>query len=122
MGGVLKVAPIRHPGSRKVVMAMFGEHKFAVILLFVETKRTREVIMYSHPRSRSIVLAVLFWALLGSSTALLADEGDARLKKRIAELETENRALRKIIGELQGVLKTVPESTTLVSKKANGLR
>ncbi len=78
--------------------------------------------MYIKQRNRSIALVALTWILIGSSTALPADEGDALLKKRIAELEAENRALRKIIGELQGVLKTVPESTTLAAKKPNGLR
>jgi hypothetical protein len=52
----------------------------------------------------------------------LADEGDARLRKRIAELEAENRSLHKIIVGIQSALKSVPDSAILASANANGLR
>jgi|GEM_PF-596388 hypothetical protein len=72
--------------------------------------------------NRSIALIGLTWILLGNCTASLADEGDARLKKRIVELEAENRSLRKIIAGIQSTLKSVPESTILTSTDSSGLR
>ncbi len=78
--------------------------------------------MHSDLHNRAVALIGLMAILLGSSTLSLADEGDARLRKRIAELEAENRSLRKVIGGIQGVLKSVPESTALTSTNPSGLR
>ena len=56
------------------------------------------------------VVLIITWA--PCLTTLAADE-DSRLRKRVAELEAENRALRKIIGDIRGALKSVPETTIL---------
>jgi len=78
--------------------------------------------MQINQRNRAISLVGLTWILLASCTLSLADEGDARLRKRIAELEAENRALRKLITGIQTVLKSVPESARLDAKKASDLQ
>ena len=78
--------------------------------------------MHFNRQNKLIALIGLTWILLISCTVSLADETDARLKKRIAELETENRSLRKIIGEIQSTLKSIPESTVLASPDSSGLR
>ena len=71
---------------------------------------------------RSIVLIGLFFMLLICSGQSLADEGGTRLRKRIAELEAENLALRKIIADIQNAVKSVPESAAPDSANPNGLR
>ena len=57
----------------------------------------------------------------GNSAVSHADEGDARLRKRIAELEAENRSLRGIIAAIQNSLASVPPAT-IASTKGQGLR
>lgn len=74
------------------------------------------------PRFRNVTLIGFIWTLLFSGALSRAEDGDARLKKRIAELEAENHALRKIIAEIQSTLKSVPETTIQLSTKLNGLR
>jgi len=71
---------------------------------------------------RAITMLGFVWILLGSCSMLLADEGDARLKKRLAELEMENRSLRKMIDEIQKVLKSASESPTIGFPNSSGLR
>lgn len=51
-----------------------------------------------------------------------ADETDARLRKRIEELESENRALRRIINELKAVVSKVPEVKVQNQKPSTELR
>ncbi len=78
--------------------------------------------MHTKLRNQSIAMIGLAWILLGSYTVSLADEGDARLRKRIEELEAENRSLRKIIVEIRSALKSIPESATAASTNSDGLR
>ncbi|WP_145048614.1 hypothetical protein [Lignipirellula cremea] len=52
----------------------------------------------------------------------LAQEGDARLRKRIAELEAENLALRKIVVSVQNAIKAVPPATLPLSTAPSALR
>jgi hypothetical protein len=75
--------------------------------------------MHLHQWYRSIVLIVL---LLGICSVSAGDEGDTRLRKRIAELEAENRSLRKIIVGIQSALSSVPKSTIATPAGPNGLR
>ena len=63
-------------------------------------------------RRSAIVIAVLALAALARPQLLLADEADKRLQKRVAELEAENQALRKIISGIQAALRSVPASST----------
>ncbi len=72
--------------------------------------------------NRAITLIGMAWMLLGGFTLSFADEGDARFRKRIAELEAENRSLRKIITGIRSTLKSIPESATLASTTSSGLR
>ncbi|MBT3890427.1 MAG: hypothetical protein HN617_15530 [Planctomycetaceae bacterium] len=69
-----------------------------------------------------IALTVLPFILLCCCGLSLADENDARLEKRIAELEAENVALRKVIANIQSAVQSVPDSTPSDSTKANHLR
>ncbi len=55
------------------------------------------------------------------NTKLVAQEGPL-LKKRIAELEAENRALRKVISDVQQTLKDVPLQSATSRPNADGLR
>ncbi len=63
-------------------------------------------------RSRGL-LVLLVAALTITSFApgnrVIADEDESRFRQRIAELEAENRALRKIIAGIQGALESVPK-------------
>ena len=65
---------------------------------------------------------VLPFILLNGSSLSLADENDARLEKRIAELEAENVALRKIIANIQNAVKSVPDSAGPNSADTTQLR
>lgn len=77
-------------------------------------------------------MRINFWSRLILTTVIplllflpgeqAAAEDDARLQKRIAELEAENRALRKILGGIQDALKSVPKSTVPVASDSQGLR
>ena len=73
-------------------------------------------------RNRWIALIGLTWMLLVSCGVSTAAEVDTRLRKRITELEAENRALRKIISEIQSALKNVPESTSPNPAESGALR
>ena len=53
---------------------------------------------------------------------VVADDDDSRLRQRIVELEAENRALRKIITEIQGALESVPKTGLPRSGDKHGLR
>ncbi len=78
--------------------------------------------MLINQRSHSIALIGLAVILLGSSAVSLADEGDARLQKRITELEAENRSLRKILAGIQNALKSVPASAIPTTDDPGDLR
>ena len=78
--------------------------------------------MHINQQNSSIALIGVAWVLLGGCTVSLADEGDARLMKRIEELEAENRSLRKIIAGIQSVVKSVPESAILASADSSRMR
>jgi hypothetical protein len=71
---------------------------------------------------RLITLTVLPFILVTCCSLLSADENDARLKKRITELEAENVALRKIISHIQNAVKSVPDSAVPNSAKTSRLR
>ena len=70
--------------------------------------------------SALFALFLLSWSMVLPRPARAED--DARLQKRIAELETENRALRKILGGIQDALKSVPKSTVPAASDSQGLR
>jgi hypothetical protein len=78
--------------------------------------------MHCNQRFRSIALIGLVGIFLGSCTVSFAGDGDARLRKRVAELEAENRSLRKIIAGVQGLLKSVPKSSVPAATNSSGLR
>lgn len=78
--------------------------------------------MYINRLHRLIALTVLPFFLLNCCGHLLANEDDARLEKRIAELEAENVALRKIIADIQNAVKSVPDSAGPNSTDTTQLR
>ena len=82
----------------------------------------RDTDMYFQQSPSTLALLAVLSISFGNSTASFAQEGDARLKQRITALESENLALRKIIGEIQTVLKTIPEQTKIEQKHPSGLR
>jgi hypothetical protein len=59
---------------------------------------------------RLIILTALPFIMGTCCNISLAEDNDARLQKRIAELEVENAALRKILADIQSAVKSVPES------------
>ena len=71
-------------------------------------------------------LLPLFAVLMVTSTfnqnVALAQSEDALLKRRIAELEAENKSLRKIIEQIQQVVKTVPPAAVTGAANSEGLR
>lgn len=69
----------------------------------------------------AILVALSGLLIFGRHNQVAADD-DQRLQKRIAELETENLALRKIIDGIQEALKSVPKSTALEPTDSEGLR
>lgn len=69
----------------------------------------------------AILIAVFALSGLARPNFVVAQEDDTRLRKRIAELEAENRALRKILGGIQDALKSVPKST-VATTNSGGLR
>ncbi|MBT4692000.1 MAG: hypothetical protein HOB73_01500 [Planctomycetaceae bacterium] len=71
---------------------------------------------------RLIALIVLPFFLLNVSGLSLADETDVRLEKRIAELEAENVALRKVLSDIQNAVKSVPASSPPNSADTTQLR
>lgn len=71
---------------------------------------------------RLIILAMLPFMLVTCCTFALAEEPDAKLEKRIAELEAENAALRKIIADIQNAVKSVPDSAGPNSTDTTQLR
>ena len=68
------------------------------------------------------VASLIAFCLIGSGPAGLSDvasaQEDARLVKRIENLENENLALRKVIGELQAVLENVPRAKPTTAKSS----
>lgn len=70
--------------------------------------------------SALLALILLSWSVASGEPAHAED--DARLQKRITELEAENQALRKILGGIQNALKSVPKSTFPASPDSQGLR
>jgi len=70
----------------------------------------------------TIVLFGLVLLLPGSCAVSLGDEGDGRLRKRIEELEAENRSLRRILAGIQSALASVPKSTIPTPAGPNGVR
>lgn len=65
-----------------------------------------------------VLISILF---LTFCDVVRADD-DTRLRKRIAELEAENRALRKIISQIQGALDSVPKNSVPQDPDARALR
>lgn len=82
----------------------------------------RKALMNRHQWIRSIVLIGLIVLLPGLCAVSAGDAGDTRLRKRIAELEAENRSLRRIIAGIQSALESVPKSTIPTPSGPNGLR
>jgi len=74
-------------------------------------------------RAIAVLIGLASIVLIPSNAAMSrADEGDARLRKRIAELEAENRSLRKIIAGIKRSLASVPASTIPAETAPGGLR
>ena len=71
---------------------------------------------------RLIALTALSFILLNGNGLSRADENDARLEKRIAELEAENISLRKVIADIQNAVKSVPDSAGSNSPNTTHLR
>ena len=71
---------------------------------------------------RLVALIVLPIILLSYGESSLADENDSKLEKRIAELEAENTALRKVIANILSAVKSVPDLTARNSNTTNHLR
>ena len=67
-----------------------------------------------------LVFTFLQLAALAQQTE--SQKEDAHLKHRISELEAENRALRKILGEIQGALSSIPKPTPISAAKKQNLR
>ncbi|MBM83025.1 MAG: hypothetical protein CMJ78_20890 [Planctomycetaceae bacterium] len=74
--------------------------------------------MLSAQRLSIVLMTAFVCSLFGD--VVLAD--DAKLQKRIAELEAENRALRQVIASIQSAIANVPKSTVSASKDSHGLR
>ena len=70
----------------------------------------------------TIVLFGLVLLLPGSCAVSLGDKGDGRLRKRIEELEAENRSLCRILAGIQSALASVPKSTIPTPAGPNGVR
>ena len=84
-----------------------------------QTKRTDT---YQRPKSHALCVAALAIAGFPWTSVLVADDDDSRLRQRIVELEAENRALRKIITEIQTALELVPKSSFAPGSDTHGLR
>ena len=67
-----------------------------------------------------VLLLAIAWFPWGP-TVIACDE-ESRLRQRIVELEVENRALRKIIARIQGVLESVPRTSIPQRSDEKGLR
>ena len=68
------------------------------------------------------LIAVLMAASAFSNNGALAQSEDTLLKRRIAELEAENKSLRKIIERIQQAVKTVPPAAVTGGANSDGLR
>ncbi len=66
------------------------------------------------------ITAVPFFSIQISDVQ--GQQDDSRLQKRIEELEAENRALRRIIQQIQNTLKSVPSVEAPADTKEGGLR
>lgn len=66
--------------------------------------------MSIHRLHRFIFLISLPLAMVTWGNDSVAEDNDARLKKRIAELEVENASLRKVLADIQSAVKSVPVS------------
>lgn len=69
----------------------------------------------------ALLVALSGLLIFGQHNQVAADD-DQRLQKRIAELEAENQALRKIIDGVQEALKSVPKSMAPEPTDSQGLR
>lgn len=85
-------------------------------------KENQRISVSTNRLHRLIILAVLPFFLLTDSGLSLAEENDVRLKKRIAELEAENIALRKVLSDIQNAVKSVPASASPNSADTTKLR
>lgn len=72
-------------------------------------------------RFRIYFTVLLLLSTIFSQPGVQAQQGDALLRKRIDELESENLALRKIIAKIQSQLSTVPKQSAQLFQ-AKGLR
>lgn len=71
---------------------------------------------------RSAILITIIALLVSARPKHAVADDDPRLLKRIAELEAEIRALRKIIGGIQDALESVPKSSIPASSDSQSLR
>ncbi|MAQ90200.1 MAG: hypothetical protein CMM03_10125 [Rhodopirellula sp.] len=74
------------------------------------------------PSSLLPLFAVLMVTSTFNQNVALAQSEDALLKRRIAELEAENKSLRKIIEQIQQAVKTVPPAAVTGAANSEGLR
>lgn len=70
----------------------------------------------------AIMVIVFCSSTIDLACAQEATSGDPLLKRRISDLEAENRALRKIIAEILASVKDVPGTSNAAKPNADGLR
>jgi len=78
--------------------------------------------MHFHQRRCCFAILLTSLSLTSVAAPALADDDDAKLIRRISELEAENRALRIILAEIQKSIETIPEQELSANAKTSGLR